>query len=70
LVFSHTLSSFVFSKTCGQDRRCIEGSNYEKLIEDLQMTDEGQYRIFGALLSAAVDFIRYLRTNLLPKDLE
>ncbi|TKB83694.1 MAG: hypothetical protein E8D44_07705 [Nitrospira sp.] len=44
-----------------------KGSNYEKLIEDLQLTDEGQQRVFSALLTAATDFIQYLRTNLLSK---
>ena len=44
-----------------------KGSNYEKLIEDLKMADEGQQRVFSALLTAATDFILYLRTNLLSK---
>ena len=44
-----------------------KGSNYEKLVEDLQLADEGQQRVFGALLTAATNFIHYLRTNLLSK---
>ena len=47
-----------------------KGSNYEKLIEDLQMADEGQQRVFSALLTAATDFILYLRANLLSKSSE
>ena len=44
-----------------------KGSNYEKLVEDLQLADEGQQRVFSALLTAATNFIHYLRTNLLSK---
>lgn len=43
-----------------------KGSNYEKLVEDLQLADKGQQRVFGALLSAAIDFLAYLRTNFIP----
>jgi hypothetical protein len=42
-----------------------KGSNYERLIEDLQMADAGQQEVFRALLVAAADFILYLRSNLL-----
>lgn len=45
-----------------------KGSNYEKLIEDLKMADEGQQRVFSALLFAATDFLLYLRANLLSKS--
>ncbi len=45
-----------------------KGSNYEKLIEDLQLEDEGQQRVFSALLTAATNFIQYLRTNLLSQE--
>jgi hypothetical protein len=44
-----------------------KGSNYEKLIADLQLADEGQQRVFSALLTAATNFIHYLRINLLSK---
>ena len=44
-----------------------KGSNYDKLIEDLQLEDEGQQRIFTILFKAATDFILYLRENLLPR---
>lgn len=44
-----------------------KGSSYARLIEDLQMADEGQQRVFGVLLSAATSFLFYLRSNLLPK---
>jgi len=43
-----------------------KGSNYEKLIEQLQLTDEGQQKVFGKLAVAAVELIRYLRANLIP----
>lgn len=44
-----------------------KGSNYEKLVEDLQLADEGQQRVFSALLTAATNLIHYLRTSLLSK---
>jgi hypothetical protein len=43
-----------------------KGSNYEKLIEQLQMEDEGQQKVFSKLVVAAVELVRYLRTNLIP----
>lgn len=45
-----------------------KGSNYERLVEDLQMADEGQQRVFEALPIAATNFLFYLRSNLLTKD--
>jgi hypothetical protein len=45
-----------------------KGSNYERLVGDLQMADEGPQRVFGALLIAATNFLFYLRSNLLFKD--
>lgn len=45
-----------------------KGSNYEKLIEDLRLADEGQQRVLSALLTAATDFILYLRATLLSKS--
>ncbi|MBX3331491.1 MAG: hypothetical protein KF722_13875 [Nitrospira sp.] len=45
-----------------------KGSNYERLVEDLQMAAEGRQRVFGALLIAATNFLFYLRSNLLFKD--
>ena len=44
-----------------------KGSNYNKLIADLQIADEGQQRVFAVLLASAIEFIRYLQTNLLLK---
>ncbi|MEI6341565.1 MAG: hypothetical protein WCR07_06385 [Verrucomicrobiota bacterium] len=42
-----------------------KGSSYEKLTADLQMADEGQQKVFEALLTAGSQFIRFLRTVLL-----
>jgi hypothetical protein len=44
-----------------------KGSSYEKLIADLQMADEGQQKVFAALLTAASEFIRFLKALLIPK---
>ena len=44
-----------------------KGSSYEKLIADLQMADEGQQKVFAALLVAASEFIRFLKTLLISK---
>ena len=44
-----------------------KGSTYDKLIADLQMADEGQQKVFTALLTAATELIRYLRATLLAK---
>ena len=44
-----------------------KGSNYDKLIADLQIADEGQQRVFAVLLASAIEFTRYLQTNLLSK---
>jgi hypothetical protein len=44
-----------------------KGSSYERLIADLQMADEGQQKVFAALLIAATEFIRFLRTLLIPR---
>jgi hypothetical protein len=43
-----------------------KGSSYDTLVAELQMQDEGQQKVFAALLTAGGDFIRYLRTMLLP----
>lgn len=43
-----------------------KGGNYEKLITELQLADEGQQKVFGALLNAGLDLLIYLRANLLP----
>ena len=45
-----------------------KGSSYDKLIADLQMTDEGQQKVFAKLLAAGNEFIRFLRTLLVPKS--
>lgn len=45
-----------------------KGSSYEKLIADLQMADEGQQKVFAALLTAASEFIRFLKALLIPKE--
>lgn len=44
-----------------------KGSNYDKLIVNLQIADEGQQRVFAVILTSAVEFVRYLQVNLLPK---
>lgn len=44
-----------------------KGSSYEKLIADLQMVDEGQQKVFAALLNAGTELICYLRATLFPK---
>ncbi|MEO8428182.1 MAG: hypothetical protein ABI651_13815 [Verrucomicrobiota bacterium] len=44
-----------------------KGSSYEELIADLQMADEGQQKVFTALLTAASEFIRFLKAFLIPK---
>ena len=44
-----------------------KGSSYDKLIADLQMADEGQQKVFAALLTAGSEFIRFLRALLIPK---
>ena len=46
-----------------------KGSNYDKLINDLQMADQGQQKVFNALLVAAINFVRYLRANLIKQSL-
>jgi hypothetical protein len=45
-----------------------KGSTYDELIAGLQMVDEGQQKIFAALLTAGSDLIRYLRATLFPKS--
>lgn len=47
-----------------------KGSSYEELIADLQMADEGQQKVFSALLTAGSEFIRFLRALLIPKATE
>lgn len=44
-----------------------KGSNYEKLIADLQLVDEGQQKVFADLLTKAGEFIRFLSSTLIPK---
>ncbi len=44
-----------------------KGSSYDKLIADLQMTDEGQQKVFSKLLSAGVALIQYLSSTLILK---
>ncbi len=53
-----------------QDLRSVsaahrKGSKYKKLVNQLQLSDDGQQRVFGSLLSSTVEFIRFLRTNLI-----
>ena len=43
-----------------------KGSSYEKLIADLQMADEGQQKVFAALLTAASEFIQFLKSFMIP----
>lgn len=47
-----------------------KGSSYDKLIADLQLADEGQQKVFATLLTAAGQFITFLRATLLPKAKE
>lgn len=42
-----------------------KGTNYEKLITDLHLEDEGQQRVFSSLLTKATNLLIYLRQNLL-----
>lgn len=45
-----------------------KGSSYEKLIVDLHMADEGQQKVFEALLMEACDFINFLQGFLIPTE--
>ena len=47
-----------------------KGSNYIKVIADLNLQDEGQQKVFDKLLSSACDFIYYLGQTLLPDEPE
>jgi len=47
-----------------------KGSDYEELVKDLQLADEGHQRVFEALLNSAIDLVAYLRANLLPVQQE
>lgn len=47
-----------------------KGSNYEKLVQELQLADEGQQRVFAMLLTRAADLMAYLRQHLLPEKKE
>ena len=42
-----------------------KGSNYEKLIADLNLEDKGQQNVFNTLLESANGLIAYLSENLL-----
>jgi hypothetical protein len=44
-----------------------KGSSYDMLIADLEMADEGQQRVFSALLMQGSDLIKYLSATLTPK---
>jgi len=44
-----------------------KGSNYDKLIADLQIADEGQQRVFAVILTSAAEFVKYLQANLLSR---
>jgi hypothetical protein len=44
-----------------------KGSSYDKLIADLQMSDEGQQKVFFKLLSAGVALIQHLSSTLILK---
>jgi hypothetical protein len=68
LATSHTLSFCAAFKSCGRHSAAHrKGSNYDKLIADFQMADEGQQRVFAKLLVAGSELIRYLDATLLPK---
>jgi hypothetical protein len=45
-----------------------KGSDYDKLIANLEIADEGKERVFAVLLISAIDFIRYLQNKLLPTN--
>jgi hypothetical protein len=44
-----------------------KGSSYEKLIADLQISDDGHQKVFSSLLLAATAFIRFLESLLIEK---
>jgi len=44
-----------------------KGSNYDKLVADLQLADEGQQKVFATLLMAGNNLIGHLRDAVLPK---
>lgn len=45
-----------------------KGSNYEKLIEDLQLIDEGAQKVFEQLLLAGITFTRFVSVFLIPPE--
>lgn len=47
-----------------------KGSNYDKLVAELQIADEGQQRVFFAILNSACALITYLESSLLSKESE
>lgn len=47
-----------------------KGSNYDKVVADLQLKDEGHQLVFGKLLNAANEFIQYLQKLFLPEENE
>ncbi|MFZ5592845.1 MAG: hypothetical protein ACOY4D_01000 [Pseudomonadota bacterium] len=47
-----------------------KGSNYDKLVAELQIADEGQQRVFFVILTSACALIRYLDARFLPKESE
>jgi hypothetical protein len=47
-----------------------KGSSYEELMGELHLPDEGQQRVFAALLGAGSKLIRFLRATLLPNRAE
>jgi hypothetical protein len=41
-----------------------KGSSYDTLVTELKMADEGQQKVFEALLVAGIQLIRFLRKTL------
>jgi hypothetical protein len=47
-----------------------KGSNYDKLVSKLGIPNEGQQKVLASILRGAVEFIRFLRSSLLPDSRE
>lgn len=43
-----------------------KGTNYEKLVKELHLADEGQQKVFAQLIGSAIALVQYLDRNLLP----
>lgn len=47
-----------------------KGTNYENLIESLKLEDKGTQKVFIDLLKDGIQFIQYLKANLVPAQIE